>query len=204
MFLIPLFAFDTGDNYLSRIGLYGKESYFKQKVYSEHDLKSFYQLKEPNTIIDADNYDLHLLNACVFYATNKLRESKGLNPLQFSPPLRDAAVVHTYQMIEKNFFNHFNNLNPALRSPEQRMKLFGVKETAMAENIDYNYIPVNGKITYLQVAEEIVNDFYHSPPHRKNMMGREFTHLGCATIFEKHGKQGVRYFKATQDFSANY
>ena len=204
LLLIPLFAFDAGENYLAKIPLYQKESYFKQQVFAEHNWKSFYKLKEAQAIINPNNYDLHLLNAAVYYATNKLRESKGLKTLQFSPQLRDAAVVHTNQMIEKNFFNHFNNLTPALRSPDQRIKLFGIGTTAMAENIDYNYILLNGKKTYLQVADEIVDDFYHSPPHKKNMMSKEFTHLGAAAIFETRSKQGAMYFKATQDFTADY
>lgn len=204
LLLVPLFAFDAGERYLNKIELYQKDSYFRQKVYTEHNWKSFYKLKDAQAAIDPNNYDLHLVSAAVYYATNKLRESKGLKALQFSPQLRDAAVVHTNQMIEKNFFNHFNNLTPALHSPEQRIKLFGITSPALAENVDYNNMPLTGKITYLQLAEKIVDEFYHSPPHRKNMLAREFTHLGCAAIFEARDKQGVRYIKTTQDFSADY
>src|SRR4051794_13492167 len=109
-----LFLIADGDSFLKDIPLYQKDSYFKQKVYAEHDWKSFFQLKEANQIIDPDNYDLHLLNAAVFFATNKLRDEKKLKQLKFSNALRDAAVVHTQQMIDKKFFNHFNNRVPKL------------------------------------------------------------------------------------------
>jgi uncharacterized protein YkwD len=201
---LPLLAFDTGEKYLDKVALYQKNSYFKQQVYTEHNWKSFYKMLPAQSIIDANDYDFHLLNAAVFFATNKMRESKGLKPLQFSPQLRDASVVHTDQMIEKNFFDHFNNRTPALRTPDQRIKMFGVNSASEAENVDYNNIPVTGKITYIELAEKIVDAFYHSPPHRKNMMGKEFTHLGCSAMFEAKDKQGVRYIKTTQDFSANY
>ena len=202
--MIPLLAFDAGEKYLAKIELYQKDSYYKQKVYDEHNWKSFYQLKEAQANVDPNNYDLHLLSAAIFFATNKLRESKGLKTLRFSPQLRDAAAVHTNQMIEKNFFDHFNNRTPALRTPEQRIKLFGATSTALAENVDYNNMQLSGKTTYLQLAEKIVDEFYHSPPHRKNMLGKEFTHLGCAAMFEARDKQGARYIKTTQGFSANY
>jgi len=204
LLLLTIPAFNSGEKYLDKIELYQKDSYYKQKVYTEHNWKSFSQLKEVQAVVDPTNYDLHLLNAAVFFATNKMRESKGSKALQFSSQLRNAATVHTSQMIEKNFFDHFNRLTPALRSPEQRIKLFGVTSTTLAENVDYTNIPVNSNTTYLQLAEKIVKDFYDSPPHRKNMLGLEFTHLGCAAIFEAHDKQGVCYIKATQDFSADY
>ena len=70
--------------------------------------------------------------------------------------------------------------------------------------MDYTNILVNAKTTYIDLAEKIVDDWFHSPPHRKNMLGKEFTHLGCAAMFETKDKQGARYIKATQDFSANY
>ena len=202
--LLPLMAFDTGEKYLDKIAPYQKASYFKQQVYAEHNWKSFYKMLPAQSIVDPNNYDIHLLNAAVYFATNKLRESKGLKALQFSPQLRDASVVHTNQMIEKNFFDHFNRLTPALRSPDQRIKMFGVNSTAEAENVDYTNIIVNGKTTYIELADKIVDDWFHSPPHRKNMLGKEFTHLGCAGMFEAKDKQGARYIKATQDFSADY
>jgi uncharacterized protein YkwD len=199
--LLPLLAFDSGEKYLEKIPAYQKDSYFKTKVYAEHDWKSFFKMPEPNKIIEPDNYDLHLLNAAVFYATNKLREEKGLATLKYSGALRDAALVHTNQMIEKKFLDHFNHFNLALRSPEQRLKIFGSDNTEMAENIDLTFIVMPSKTTYLQIAQKILDDLYHSPPHKKNMMNKIYSSLGCAAMFESKDKQGVRYVKATQDFS---
>jgi uncharacterized protein YkwD len=203
--LLPLLAFDTGKKYLDKIELYQKDSYYKQKVYTEHDWKSFIKLKDAQAIVDPNNYDLHLLSAAVFFATNKMRESKHTKPLKFSPQLRDAATVHTAQMIEKNFFDHFNRQTPELKTPEQRMGLFGIGEIPLAENVDLTYIQaINNRTTYIELAEKIVQDFYDSPPHRKNMLGKDYTHLGCAAIFEHNHKQGVHYVKVTQDYSGDY
>ena len=204
IFILPLIAFDDGSRYLNNNHLYKQDSDFKESVYVHSAWKGFYELKEAQAIIDPARYDLHLLNAAIFFATNKIRESKKVKALQFSSQLRDAATVHTSQMIEKNFFDHFNRFSPCLRTPEQRIRLFGITSTAYAENVDYNYIKTDGRTTYLELAEKIVQEFYDSPPHRKNLLGKEFTHLGCAAIFESRNKQGACYLKCTQDFSADY
>jgi len=201
MLLVVLLAASTGgEKFLEEIPLYQKESYFKAKVYAQHDWKSFFELKEANAVVNPDDYDLHLLNAAVFFATNRLRAEKKQKQLLFSAPLRDAAVVHSWQMAEKKFLNHFNNRVPKLRSPNDRMQLFGVPETTEGENIDWNSIEPG--TTYAQVAKLIVDDFFHSSEHRKTMLSKSFTRLGCAAVFETKDKDGVRYFKATQNYAS--
>jgi uncharacterized protein YkwD len=199
--LTSLFLNDSGDKFLSDISSYQKDSYYKTKVYAEHDWKSFYQLKEAQAVVSPDNYDLHLLNAAVFYSTNKLREEKKLKPLKFNGGLRDAAVVHTQQMVAKNFFSHINNKTPKLRAPDDRIKMFVTGFSALGENIDWNHLPMPSGASYLQLADKIVDAWYHSPPHKKTMLSKGFSHLGCAAMFEGKNKNGVRYIKATQDFS---
>lgn len=190
-----------GEKFLEEIPLYLKDSYFKEKVYAEHSWKSFSALKEANRIIDPDSYDLHLLNASLFFVTNKVRQEKKLQPLKYSAQLRDAAVVHSQQMVEKRFFDHFNNKTKKLRSPEDRMVLFGVQANAMGENIDYNNLAMPAKSSYIQLAEKIVDEWMHSAPHRKTMLSKTYSHLGCGAMFEASNKDGVRYVKATQDYS---
>ena len=190
-----------GEKFLEEIPLYKKESYFKQKVYAEHDWKTFSALKEASQIVDPNNYDLHLLNAALFFVTNKVRGEKKLKPLKYSAQLRDAAVVHSQQMVEKMFFDHFNNKTRKLRSPEDRMVLFGVQANAMGENIDYNNLTMPSKTSYIQLAEKIVDEWMRSAPHRKTMLSKIYSHLGCGAVFEESNKDGVRYVKATQDYS---
>lgn len=88
-----------------------------------------------------------------------------------------------------------------LRSPEERMVLFGVQANAMGENIDYNNLEMPSKSSYIQLAEKIVDEWMHSAPHRKTMLSKTYTHLGCGAMFEASNKDGMRYIKATQDYS---
>ena len=183
--------------------MYLKDSYFKTQVYAEHDWKSFYQMHEANTVIDADRYDIHLVNAAIFYATNKLREKHGLPALKYSKPLTDAAMAHSQQMLEKNFFNHLNTYVGDLKTPEIRVKLFGGTFAGVGENIDYSNIDNAGKTTFIDLGEKIVDAYYHSAPHKKNMLSNYYTFIGCAGIFEKRDKGGFRYIKSTQDYGSN-
>lgn len=202
MLLLVKPLLDGGDDYLQKIGLYTSDSYYKQKVYAEKDRSAFYNLSDLNKIVDPEDYDMHLLNAAMFYATNKQRAAKGVSELKFSPALRDAAVLHTHQMVEKNFFDHFNSKTRKYYSPEKRFKLFGLEPPASAENIDYTYLQEEGSTTYLQLAEAIVKDLYDSPAHRKNMLSKAYNSLGCAVVFEHSKHDGNWYCKATQDFGS--
>jgi uncharacterized protein YkwD len=201
LFLSSLFFTDSGQKYLSQIPSYQRDSYFKEEVYAEHSWQSFYQLKEINSIIQPDDADLHLLNAAVYFATNKLRAEKKLPVLKFHAGLRDAAFIHSQQMIEKNFFNHINHSSLKLRAPDGRIKLFVTGFRGLGENIDWNSIAIPSDVSYVQLADKLVDAWYHSPPHRKTMLSKQFSHLGCAAMFETRNKNGIRYVKATQDFS---
>ncbi len=202
--LLLLFLFlgsGNAEKFLNEVPSYNNDSFFKEKVYAEHDWKSFMQLKEANEIVNPDNYDLHLLNAAVFFSTNKLREKKNMKQFSYSPKLRDAALVHSYQMVDKKFFDHFNKRSIPLRTPDNRIQLFGTFANAAGENIDYTHIAMPSQTTYVQLGELIVDDWFHSAPHKKNMLNKNFGALGCGSFFETKNKNGARYVKATQDFS---
>lgn len=201
LLLLLLLVGGNAEKFLNDVPFYNNDSYFKEKVYTEHDWKSFMQLKEANETVNPDNYDLHLLNAAVFFSTNKLRDQKNMKQFRYSPTLRNAAVVHSYQMVDKKFFDHYNKRNLQLRTPDNRIQLFGTTANAAGENIDYTHILLPSKTTYVQLGELIVDDWFHSPPHKKNMLNKSFGALGCGAFFETKNKEGARYVKATQDFS---
>lgn len=202
---VPLAVPNAGTALLSKIVLYQKDSYFKSKVYDEIDWKDFYKLSEAQRPLDPQQYDFHLLNAALFYATNKLRENYGLPSLKFSAGLRDAATVHTDQMVRKNFFSHYNHLgSKKLSTPESRMKIFVNDPHISGENVAENYVEPDEHLSYIAVAERVLTDLYNSPPHRAILFGKGFHYLGCAILFEPvKGDEEAVYLKATQDFGSN-
>lgn len=199
---IQLFA-GPGEKLLSEIPGFAHESYFRTKVYNEHNADSFFELKEVHQEINPTNYDVHLLSAAVFFAVNKLRENKNLKPLLYADALRNAAAVHTWQMVSKNFFSHYNNKNRKLTTPEQRLQLFHANADTYGENCDMSSIFDDDGVTYARLAKEIVENLYDSPSHRKIMLSRDFRYMGCFTMFElKMKDKGVWYCKTTQNFTA--
>ncbi len=199
-----LLLLSSGNDYLQEVPRFNVDSYYKAQVYIDHTYKSFFELQEVNQPINPQNYDQHLLNASLFFATNRMRDKKHIQCLQFADGLRNSAMVHSYQMVQKKFFDHYNHKVRDLRTPDNRIEIFLSNSTATAENIDYNHIPFPGNTTYAQVAEVIADDFLHSSQHKKIMLNKNYNQLGCAVFFEYKPNDGVIYFKATQNFATTF
>lgn len=201
-----LMSFDLGSKLLSKLTFYEKDSYFKKQVYAEKSWQDFYGMKEPQQKINPADYDFHLLSAAFFFSTNRIREKHKVKPLAFSAALRDAATLHTHEMVAKNFFSHYNNTSSKIRTPKQRLLLFtNNRQTGLSgENCDMNFMEPGESLSYIQLAERITESLYESPPHQQNMLEKGFRYAGCAVIFEKaRGSNEAVYLKATQDFSSS-
>lgn len=184
-----------------------KPSVFNDSLYL--DVKSSTLLVELRKTISIEKFDIHLLNAGIFYYTNEYRIKKNKAVLQFSAELRDAALYHALQMNVKNFYNHFNPYNKKMKEPYDRMKYFGFSGEYCGENIDkafmMNYIdgkPYDGDFktkqfyyitdkkesitffTYQELAQNIVDDWIASKPHQKNMLDANYLYLGCAVMID--------------------
>jgi uncharacterized protein YkwD len=185
--------------YLSKIDGFATKSFFKAEVYAKHDWQSFEKLPEPNELVQIDKFDVHLMNASLFFASNKIRQSKKVAPLAYSESLRNAALVHSNEMVERQFYSHINSKNIELRAPDGRMKMFGISNVLMAENIHrFPFVP--NETTYLALAQNIMDDFYKSEGHRQNLMNKNFTHTGCAALWEFSTREKYHFAKVTQCF----
>ena len=186
--------------YLRNVKGFSEENYWKDSVYAEHQLATFEQLQLINEPINIDDFNLHLMNACLFYAANKIRNEKQVFALKFSSPLRDASMIHSNEMVIRKFYSHINAKNNELKAPDNRLKLLGISNVLMAENI-HNFPFQPKKITYYQLAQDIMADFYKSPGHRQNLMNKSFTHAGCAAMWEYDAKQQYWFLKVTHCFA---
>ncbi|MEZ4773335.1 MAG: CAP domain-containing protein [Bacteroidia bacterium] len=176
---------------------------FPDSAYAKYTWQSFVKMPQLKDTLDWENVDYSLLNAAVFFLTNKSREENRRKPLVFSPALRDVADYHSSQMAQYEFVDHYNRRNPAYSTPEKRGKRF--KVDVIAENVassflyDYKsgtnfyrasrgdsfdfYDNDNRPIlphTYLGFATQIVNDWMSSKGHRSNILHPGLHTLGCA------------------------
>jgi uncharacterized protein YkwD len=187
--------------YLAEIGKYNEASNFEDVRYQDLDWKGFYKLEEANELVDAVNYDFDLMNAAIFYAVNKYRSSKGIQELRFDPMLRDAASIHSYEMVTKNFFDHTNYQDPKLKGPDTRMELCGYLGQKLAENLCRSYVDSGHPMTYTQVADRVIAELSKSKEHNRHLLDPEMEKLGCGVIFERVPEPGgIFYFRLTQDY----
>jgi uncharacterized protein YkwD len=101
---------------------------------------------------------------------NEQRAAHGLVPLQRRAQLELASQRHSEDMVTRRFFEHDT---PEGVDPQQRMLAAGY--------------PSNNAITGENIAwaagrraspVEVVDLWMHSPPHRENILRKEFTEIG--------------------------
>lgn len=126
----------------------------------------------------------------VLRLTNVARAQQGLEPLQYHAALTIAAVAHTQEMLDLDYFSH-SSPTPGRKGPMERVALAGVHPRWVAENIFQcsGYEPET-------VAQFALENWLESPGHRANLLSTKATHLGVGFV-EKNGTIAV-----TQVFGA--
>jgi uncharacterized protein YkwD len=123
---------------------------------------------------DAERATLCLLNA--------ERRARGLGALRPEARLRRAALRHSQDMVERNFFEHEN---PDGLDPHERMARAGYgagpRERATGENL------ATGDPGTPAV---MVDGWMHSPGHRKNILRPGFRDIGIG-IVPRHQEGGL-------------
>lgn len=195
-------VFAQAKKYLDAVGKYNEATLFEDSRYASITWQQFYALEEANELVDPVNYDYDLMNAAVFFAVNKYRESRGLSSFRFDAKLRDAAAIHSAAMVNQSFFSHENARDPALRKVENRVQLCGFTGGYWAENISRMYQTMDKPKSYKQLADEMVYALSLSKGHNENMLDKTYKLLGCALTFEKKASGNSWYYRSTQDFGA--
>lgn len=108
--------------------------------------------------------------------TNKVRAEKGLPPLAPLPPLHQAALSHSEEMLELDYFSHNS---PVTGKVGDRLRRAGTRWTACAENI---YRSTGYAIE--DVAAETVDAWVRSPGHYKNIISPGYTHIGVGVVYQ--------------------
>jgi uncharacterized protein YkwD len=118
--------------------------------------------------------DLGRVRAEVLAAVNAERRRAGVPPLVENPKLDLAAQRHAEDMLARNYFAHES---PEGKTVRERAKEAGYDWRAIGENIAEGQTSV----------QEVMNTWMHSPPHRRNILSRDFKELGVGVAFGKSG-----------------
>lgn len=201
---------------------------WKVEQYDAFTEDTFPSYAPVNANIDFSKVDYPLLNAAIFYVTSKERRSLGLRPFKYSEKCEQAAFGHAQDMVTYDFFSHTSTVN-GKETLRDRLDLVGLSDTYSAENIIssfgiqyqggravftptqnggpfFSYTKAGNPIpnhTYLSLAKSVVETWFNSPSHRKNILNPEFTYMGAGTFFYKDKKfYDIDKVKAVQVFTA--
>ncbi|MCG6151218.1 CAP domain-containing protein [Leptospira bandrabouensis] len=201
---------------------------WKVEQYDAFTEDTFPSYAPANANIDFSKVDYPLLNAAIFYVTSKERKSLGLRPFKYSEKCEQAAFGHAQDMVTYDFFSHTSTVN-GKETLRDRLDLVGISDTYSAENIIssfgiqyqggravftpiqnggpfFSYTKAGTPIpnhTYLSLAKSVVETWFNSPSHRRNILNPEFTYMGAGTYFYKDKKfYDIDKVKAVQVFTA--
>ncbi len=120
------------------------------------------------------------VTADMLAGTNTARRTAGLPPLARSAALMSAAQLQADQMVKAGRMEHEL---PGQPYPTLKSRLAAVRYDVRAagENI------AEGQ----RSATEAVTTWMNSPPHRANMLSRDYTELGAGVAAARNGR---RYF----------
>jgi uncharacterized protein YkwD len=205
------------------------DTVWDESLYGTYDAASFGNYAHAREPIDFDNIHYNLLNAAIFYETNRMRLKHGRDPFIHAQSLEDAAFMHATDMVRFNFLSHTNPHESKKRTFTQRLAMFGVEQGYRAENISemfgIRYVPGSPLIppdtagaafkdfntgkpiqrhSYLTLAEALLNGWMNSSGHRANILNSNLIYLGCGAYHYKNKSfYGMDQFKAVQNFASN-
>jgi uncharacterized protein YkwD len=116
------------------------------------------------------------LESSVVARVNAVRRSHGLRSLRMSRRLRTAAVFHSKDMGRRGYFGHDSLTGtPFWRRIERFYPSRGSNSWTVGENLIW------GSDTY--DATFAVREWMESPPHRRNILSRDWREVGIGAVF---------------------
>jgi uncharacterized protein YkwD len=118
---------------------------------------------------------LSALEGDIVTRVNGQRGARGLRPLRVSRRLTAAADYHSHQMGLLGFFEHTSrNGAPFWRRIERFYPASPRRSYAVGENIFWETPETSGS--------SAVHEWMMSPPHRHNILAREYREVGIAAV----------------------
>ena len=130
------------------------------------------------------------VEAALLRATNDARAAHGLASVTQDEGLARAARAHAAEMAQLNYFSHGSPV-PAHDSLQKRLALAGSPLVDIAENLVMLAQPGAAQAA----GSKAVDDWLHSPPHRKNLLNPTYDRVGFGAARNAQGELFV-----VQDF----
>ncbi len=168
---------------------------WKENLYEKYTYRTFEKYQPANEKIDFSKIDYALLDAAIFYETNRQRAKYRKPAFRHSAGLEKSALRYSQDMVEEKFFSHSGKVI-GRKTLSERIKFAGIENySAGGENIAMtNYTSVS----YIELAREFLLIWMKSPGHKRNILDENFKYLGCGCYFNSD-----QYAYATQIFSSD-
>lgn len=115
------------------------------------------------------------LEAQVLADVNATRRQRGLRPLRFSGQLARAADFHSQDMARRGYFSHNSRDGSAFWRRVQRFyPSTGYRSWIVGENLVWASPDLS--------ASSALSMWMGSPPHRANLLNRQWREIGLAAI----------------------
>ena len=119
------------------------------------------------------------LERAVVEAVNAVRAAHGLRPLTISRGLRASAFGHTNALAAAGVFQHES---PDGTSFDRRIRRVypprGFSSWSVGENLVFGSAPFS--------AEDAVQSWLESPPHRRNLLSRTWREIGVGAVLAQN------------------
>lgn len=204
---------------------FGQTPAWGEMLYNKYDHANYTSYRYFSDTINPGSIDYALLNAAVFFETNRQRVKYGLKPLKHHPKLEMSAQEHSKDMVDYNFFSHTSRV-PGKYDISDRVRKAGLNESYVGENIyDHNILDFKGGaycppshcgffksavsnkpiqfFSYRSLAGKLVKGWMNSPGHRANILNSNYTHMGMGNFiyYKGMGIDRIPYVKSTQNFA---
>jgi hypothetical protein len=113
--------------------------------------------------------------------TNELRAQSGWKPVAAEPRLTAAAARFARYMAETDRYGH----EVDGRQPAERAQAQGYDHCLTAENIAFASSTRGFQAD--ELAQRLFDGWVHSPPHRRNLLDGDMTHVGMAVAQSARG-----------------
>ncbi|GAB4416291.1 MAG: hypothetical protein OHK0039_25530 [Bacteroidia bacterium] len=173
-------------------------------AYYQMSARQFFALPQLDAPLDPQQVDYALLDAAIFWYTNRERVRNNRPVARYDAAIHRVATYHARAMARYEFMAHINPHEPAYATLAKRSRRLGGQ--AVAENVashfihryapsspyvprrqqdgTYAYFTTSGRQivlhSYRSFAESLVQAWMASPGHRANILNPGLRKLACA------------------------
>jgi uncharacterized protein YkwD len=136
---------------------------------------------------------VHFLRSSVLCLVNRIRERRGLAPLDYNVELRDSATAHSRDMVANGYFSHYGLRQSTPLARAARAGYYRGGAGTVGENLGWG----RGRKRGSPLA--VVHEWMRSPEHRANVISESYRDFGVGVARGSPLSHGVRAATYTLD-----